>query len=235
MAKETAEQKLLRLIEQGDGSDSSGQPVVSKSSSVDPRQVLNAVQSVGASFAFSSVLANVGGLFKGFFIYTPGQGFGVRDLNKILVMAVGIMTIVFSISLARGIKISNQAISFNQLASAPFSSKNFLPSFFDVKDYLHTVSLRNIFHPFEQKVIEKKQEEEATVVRRISSQTKNLKLVGISWLDTPESASAMVENTENGVTHFLRTGEKINGVTVEAIYADSIVLEFSGERMELKL
>ena len=45
----------------------------------------------------------------------------------------------------------------------------------------------------------------------------------------------MVENSASGVTFFLHAGEKVNGVTVEAIYADSIVLEFAGERMELKL
>ena len=52
-------------------------------------------------------------------------------------------------------------------------------------------------------------------------QTKDLKLVGISWLDSAESASAMIENTQSGVTYFLKSGEQINSVTVKQIFADS--------------
>ena len=54
-------------------------------------------------------------------------------------------------------------------------------------------------------------------------------------MDTPESASALVENTISGVTYFLRRGEKINDVLIEDIFAESIIVSFQGEEMEMKL
>ena len=72
-------------------------------------------------------------------------------------------------------------------------------------------------------------------IQRVSTQTKDLKLVGISWFESPETASAMVENTVSGVTYFLKPGERLNDVTVKNIYAESIVVTYQGEELEMKL
>ena len=45
----------------------------------------------------------------------------------------------------------------------------------------------------------------------------------------------MVENQISGVTYFLGQGERINDVMIESIYADSIVVSYQGEEIEMKL
>lgn len=238
MAKETAEQKLLRLIEQGGGADgASGQPASSSQPSLEAQQTLNAVQSVGGAFALPGFLPQILSSFKMTFRSFSQGGFGIREVNKILFVAVLVMAAVFSTGMIRGLQTAHQTIDFKQPQPVKVPAENLLPQFADIQRYISAVSLRNIFNPFEKKEVAAQAVDSKPVAAaaRVFERTKALKLVGVSWLDTPETASAMVENTGSGVTYFLRAGEQVNGVTIEAIYADSVVLEFDGERMELKL
>ncbi len=232
MAKESAEQKLLRLIEQGgtpDGSSSDAAP--------EARQVFNAVQSVGTSVSIPPVVAQVMSWIKEAIKFSPQDGLGVRQINHILMVAVAVMATVVVINVMRGLDTARQSVDFGQPQPVAFSAENLLPQFADIQKYVSAVSFRNIFSPFEKKEVEAPSAVAAATaaVQRVSDRTQTLKLVGVSWLDTPDSASAMVEDTGSGVTYFLRMGEKVNGVRVDAIYADSIVLELDGERLELKL
>jgi len=237
MAKETAEQKLLKLIEQSESQSgrSAGAPPPRRS---DPQQVLQAVQSVGGSVSLPPAISNFFFVIRGLMSGASRQGgFGVREVNALLGVGIVIVMIVFGWNLWSGFQHARQNIAFQQPESVAFSPGQMLPQFRALQDYVSIISFRNIFQPYEKKVVEAASEEAAApqIAEIIDSRTKGLKLVGVSWFDTPESASAMVENTESGVTYFLRSGEKVNGVTIEAIYADSIVLEFQGERLELKL
>jgi hypothetical protein len=236
MAKETAEQKLLRLIEQGGGSEKTSGPAASQPS-FEAQQTLNAVQSVGGAFALPGFLPQIFSFFKTFLRSFSKDGFGIREVNKILIVAVLVMAVVFSTSMMRGLQTAHQTVDFKQPQPVKVPAENLLPSFADIQRYISAVSLRNIFNPFEKKevAVASVEAKPAAVAERVLERTKALKLVGVSWLDTPETASAMVENTGSGVTYFLRAGEQVNGVTIEAIYADSVVFEFDGERMELKL
>lgn len=61
--------------------------------------------------------------------------------------------------------------------------------------------------------------------------TKHLRLVGISWSADPD---AMIEDTAAVRTFFIKRGQMIDDVKVEAIFKDKIVLRYSGEEIELK-
>jgi hypothetical protein len=238
MAKETAEQKLLRLIEQGGGAEgASGQPASSSQPSFEAQQTLNAVQSVGGAFVLPGFLPQILSSCKMMFRSFSQGGFGIREVNKILFVAVLVMAAIFSMGMIRGLQTAQQIVDFKQPQPVKVPAENLLPQFADIQRYISAVSLRNIFNPFEKKEVAAQAVESKPVAAaaRVFERTKALKLVGVSWLDTPDSASAMVENSTNGVTYFLRVGEKLNDVTVKSIYADGIVLEFEGERMELKL
>lgn len=232
MAKETAEQKLLRLIEQNDTapSEASGQ----KNSS-EVQEVLSAVQSVSGSVAFPAAFQNVIGFLKNFLAHPSREYFGVRAINKILIVAAAFFCLTFIISIARGIRAADRPVEFDRPESILFSSDQLLPIIPELQKYISVFSFRNIFHPYEKKEVVEKKGDLPRLPQQLSEKTKSLKLVGISWLDTPESASAMVENTGNGITYFLYSGEKVNGVTVKTIYADSVLLELNGDQMELKL
>ncbi len=238
MAKETAEQKLLKLIELSDAQGTGEAPKPAAPKAPDPQQVLQAVQSVGGAVSLPPALSGFMAAIKNFVGTVPRDGhLGIREVNAILVAAVIFVVIIFGLNVSNGFKRANSPIVFSQPEGVSFSVGNLLPQFKALQDYVGTISFRNIFQPYEKKVVEAETEEQQAVklFEQIDSKTKGLRLVGVSWFDTAESASAMVENTDSGVTYFLRAGEKVNGATVEAIYSDSIVLEFQGERLELKL
>ena len=83
-------------------------------------------------------------------------------------------------------------------------------------------------------VPETKSVETAPENRKIVLLTKTFKLVGIAWLDTIDSASVMIEDTDKNVTYFLKQGEKIGDIIVKTIYADGAVLGYENEEMILK-
>lgn len=57
------------------------------------------------------------------------------------------------------------------------------------------------------------------------------RLVGISWSDDPD---AMVEETTSGTTHFMKRGQVLDGVKVQAIFKDKVVLNYNGVEIELR-
>lgn len=66
---------------------------------------------------------------------------------------------------------------------------------------------------------------------RAIESTKHLKLVGIAWSDNPD---AMIEDTKAMRTLFLKRGQMIGDIKVEAIFKDKVVLNYAGEDIELK-
>ena len=58
-----------------------------------------------------------------------------------------------------------------------------------------------------------------------------MKLVGIAWSDNPD---AMIEDTKVKKTYFVKQGDIINGVRIERIFRDKVVLTYKGEKIELK-
>ena len=62
---------------------------------------------------------------------------------------------------------------------------------------------------------------------RILDATESLKLVGISWSDNPD---AIIEDTKDTKTFFVKIGQKIGDVKVQAIFKDKVVLSYQGKR-----
>jgi len=245
MGKESAEQKLLKLIEKTDSQGGGDAAQANAAVTTDVQSVYNSVRGVGqGAMALPPFVNDALGFFKNFFIGSKSGGaFGLREVNKILVIGLVILFVFFGIDFSKGMGQLKQetSLSFQQdpstLPEAIGDVDSLLPTFRKLKEYIKTVSRRNIFQPYERKVVQDETEmtQEEMGIRHVSIQTKDLKLVGISWLDTPESASALVENTISGVTYFLKRGEKINDVLIKDIYAESIIVSFQGEEMEMRL
>lgn len=66
---------------------------------------------------------------------------------------------------------------------------------------------------------------------RIIEATGHLKLVGISWSSDPD---AMVEDEKALRTFFVKKGQMVGDLRVEAIFRDKIILSCEGEEIELK-
>jgi hypothetical protein len=61
------------------------------------------------------------------------------------------------------------------------------------------------------------------------------KLVGIAWLDLPETASVMINDTKKNKILFLKKGEQLEGITVKTIYTDRAVFSRDNEETTIKL
>lgn len=67
---------------------------------------------------------------------------------------------------------------------------------------------------------------------KLKEAIKNLRLVGISWSADPD---VMIEDTKFKRTYFLKRGQSLdNGVKLEAILRDKIILSFENEEIEFK-
>ncbi|MEI8011227.1 MAG: hypothetical protein WCI27_01915 [Candidatus Omnitrophota bacterium] len=107
------------------------------------------------------------------------------------------------------------------------------PRMKEVSWYLNKVSSRNVFQPFEKRVVG----EQAVPSDRAALQAKiaKYKFVGVAWLDVPESATVMLENIATKETCFLREGDKIEGIVVKTIYTDRAVFSYANEEITIKL
>ena len=249
MAKETAEKKLLKLIETTQAQEAAattpGAAVpASAAGSGSPapvneaQQVLNSVKGSGLALpplALPPFLTKIFSIFRsGSATSAAPAGFGLNDINKILLVGIAVVFTVLFFNFLSGWNESQKDLSFS-VDQMSGNMEAFAPQVRDLKDYLDTLNRRNIFQPYEAKAVQKEAAVTENAATPISDRIKDLKLVGISWLDTPESASAMIENTQSGVTYFLKSGEQINSVTVKQIYADSIIIRLGDEEMEMRL
>ncbi|MDP8264961.1 MAG: type II secretion system protein N [Candidatus Aceula lacicola] len=233
--KETAEQKLLKIIE-GDSEtpeQSSGEQTSDQSQQV-AQEVASAVKGTGVSAPpiFSAVLDRMRDLQ----IPIPSlKSLGLREANFVLmVMIIFSVLILGSVYQSETKNMSNN-LNFVEDVIKPKIAKavSIMPEYQNLASFLETILTRNIFRPYEEK-----ESEVANGIplgtQKIALKLEKLKLVGISWLDMPNSASAMVENAD-GMTYFLKEGENINQVTIKAIYADRVVFSFEDQEMEIRL
>jgi hypothetical protein len=67
---------------------------------------------------------------------------------------------------------------------------------------------------------------------KLKEAIKNLRLVGIAWSDDPD---VMIEDRKLKRTYFLKRGQSLdNGVKLQAILRDKIILSFENEEIEFK-
>ena len=113
------------------------------------------------------------------------------------------------------------------------------PSFIkkEASYYTEKVSQRDIFkmgkkEPIVEEVAPQETPAEIPVATsKIIEKTQNLRLVGISWSNNPD---AMIEDTKALSTFFVRRGQMIGEVKVQAIFKDKVVLSYEGEETELR-
>ena len=246
MAKETAEKKLLKLIETTQAQEvAAGSAPAATSPAAGPtgapneaQKVLESVKGTGLpKLSLPPFLNPLLSLFKaggGASAMAGPAGFGLKDINKILLVGIVIVSGFLFLSFLSGWNKVSNGLDFS-VEQRSSNMEAFAPSFRELQEYVGAIARRNIFQPYEVKAGEKGLTPAEAAMAPINERTKDLKLVGISWLDTPESASAMIENTQSGVTYFLKSGEQINNVTVKQIFADSVLISFGNEEMEMRL
>lgn len=95
--------------------------------------------------------------------------------------------------------------------------------------YVDKIRERDIFKIGAKKTL--KDTAPAAPLPIIVEATQHLKLVGISWSSDPD---AMIEDTRALRTFFIKRGQMIGQVKIEAIFKDKVVLGYGGEEIELR-
>lgn len=194
MAKESAEEKLLKMMQKSSPS------VAAKPSAT--------------------------GSFKKKFKLT----FSIGALNMLLFLGIIACIIALGLEMRSGYSLLNQAVEFPRESKTDASMSDIaLPSTPTVDYYLQKISERNIFKPFVPKVAQK------AAIQGLAQLMSKYKLVGVAWLDLPETATIMIEDTQKNETYFLKQGEQLEGVTVKTIYTDRAVFSHENEETTIKL
>ena len=230
MGKETAEQKLLKLIENPSPADAAKMPGQEAA-----KEISQAVHSRG--FLGLAIPPAVSSLF-GFAKTSPGSpfqfSFGLREVNKLLLAAIAVILVFLLWDFLNGMKSLQKKIDLAVDSNPAKISSNILLPVKNLNEYLDLAQERSLFQPFEKKAAPEKPSLDAPS-QKIVAMTEKLRLVGVSWVDSAQSASAMIEDTESGVTYFVHQGEKIKNLTVKTIYANQVVLTFDGEEIGIGL
>ena len=193
MAKETAEQKLLKMMQ--------------KTSSAAEASTGGATAPQKFTFAFS-----------------------MRMLNQILIVGIVICAAGLAYEMRAGLSLLNKEIDFSdEMKTSHVTAAVALPVEKNVKYYLDRVAARNIFRPYDG------QAKGAGGQQSLAKRLSKYKLVGVAWLDLPETASIMIEDTANKTTYFLKQGEQLEDVTVKTIYTDRVVFSYENEETIIKL
>jgi len=152
--------------------------------------------------------------------------------NRILMGGVILAGFLLVNEVRAGIMLLGREVRFSGVRKVVGQGQNseiFFPVPEDLSFYLFGVKRRNLFYPFEEVV--KNIVDVSDQNRRIAQKTENLRLVGVSWLDSVETASVMIEDTDKKITHFLQEGEKVGEIIVKTIYADSVELGYENEEI----
>ena len=200
MAKETAEQKLLKILEASGKVPSSA-----------PKPGGASAKTVSSQRKFR---------------------FSVQMLNGVLLIGILVCLVVLGLELQSGNQLLSKQVDFDISSVAGRSAQVYELKPRDIAFYAQKIGIRNIFKPFEKEQMDKVG---VTAKPNLAKKLSKYKLVGVAWLDLPESASVMVEDTTSGMTYFLREGEKLDDVTIKTIYTDRAVFGYENEEITIKL
>ena len=205
MAKESAEEKLLKMMQKPSGSvgdKPAGDLAKTTAGAAKP-----AAPKKKISFSVS-----------------------IAAINIILFLGILICIAALVWEMRSGFALLNQSVEFPVESKTSVSLSDIaLPSAQSADYYLQKVNERNIFKPFVPKVVAK------AAAHGLAAEMNKYRLVGISWLDLPETASIMIEDKEKKQTFFLKQGEQLDGVTVKTIYTDRVVFSHENEETTIKL
>jgi len=158
----------------------------------------------------------------------------IKLINAALVIFVSALAIYFFVSIFLGVSSLKKRPVLEVDARSEGEDTASLQSVSILKDtmayYMGKINQRDIFKmgatpgPIQGGVSKE-------LTPRIIEETQRFKLVGISWSKNPD---AMIEDTVALRTFFLKRGQMLGRVKIEAIFKDKVILGFEGEEVELR-
>jgi hypothetical protein len=214
----TPEKQLLKLIEEPGPKSSLGAAVIKHHT-----LSLFSFEALKGRFAFLKSKFKADFREKGFY------GLDIKLINMILGLCVFILAVYFVTNLLFSIVHSREALNLElEIDKNAKSLVSQVSSLLKAGTYyLEKARERNIFK-IGMKGTDNKSK---TLSLRVTEATQNLKLVGISWSDDPD---VMIEDTKTQRTFFLKKGQMIDDIKLEAVFKDKVILNYLGEEIELK-
>lgn len=220
----TPEKQLLKLIE---GSGESGQA---------DRPLAGARIKRNASS-----LLSFGALFGRFSFFkratqkkisrSPKFSLSFTLVNRVLLAAVVVLFIyVVTDGVASAISLTHLPNIVPQKDRLTTGSESKVSPLKEESYYLQKVSSRDLFKEYKEADAKKEKKEMKSADENEAS--KNLSLVGISWSADPD---VIIEDKSAQKTFFVKRGQMVgNGVKVEAVFKDKVVLSTDGQEFELR-
>lgn len=221
----TPEQQLLKLIEgQGQpGPVSSSRKKTVQARGFSPGRLWTALS---ASFSFWKRRAKKRP-------HARRLAFGIAEVNKALVAAAGLLFVYVVFDAAASARNLQRPPNFAPIKDvSPKTARQTVAPLEETSYYLEKVSSRDIFKEGkkEQKPVESAPE--AAQATGDAEAVQSLALVGISWSSNPD---AIIEDKAKQRTYFVKRGQELSdGVKVEAIFKDHVVVTYEDREYELR-
>jgi hypothetical protein len=173
-----------------------------------------------------------GNMVKGWSSGTSGP-LDIRKINALLsVLTVATGAYFISSSFLVATRFSKlPAFSFKTEAGDKAGVGKYTSRLKALAFYKEKVATRDIFQLGARKAPEAVVTAKEVAAKQMEEVLGKFKLVGISWSDNPD---AMIESANDQKTYFLKRGQVLDGVKVEAIYKDKVVLSYNGMEAELR-
>ena len=174
------------------------------------------------------------GNLKGKFNITSLSQLDVKLVNNILFFCVFLLTIYFISNLLVSIINFKKMPDLKFTIQASVNSANLQENQVLKKAaayYLEKVRARDIFKIGAKKDSSAGKPNNNAPSAKTIEATQDFKLVGISWSNDPD---AMIEDTKAMRTFFVKRGQMIRNVKVQAIFKEKVVLSYEGEEVELR-
>lgn len=161
----------------------------------------------------------------------------IKSVNRILLLCACIFVLYFLASTTTALVQLNNPSDLEAPAPENGSPINLMERVLlkkAVSYYLEKMGQRDIFRMGAVKKVTTAEDGQTTMQvmsSKVLDATENLKLVGISWSSNPD---AIIEDTKASKTFFVKPGQRIGEVNIQAIFKDKVILSYQGEETELK-
>lgn len=167
--------------------------------------------------------------------------FDIKLINGILQICIFVLAIYLGVNLVVSIMNLNKIPELSQdvAASIELGSPQKISLLKNSVYYLEKARSRDIFKfgRFFEKAVEEVAEEVLPpeeielMPSKLEQVEAKFSLVGIAWSEDPD---AMIEDINTKKIYFLKRGETLDGMQIQAILRDRVVLSFEGEEIELR-
>ncbi len=155
-------------------------------------------------------------------------------VNRLLYVAIGCLLVyaVFDAS-ASAINLKKSAnFAFQKERSSVSRVPNVISPLKEAAYYLQKVNSRDIFKEGPKRQTTPVEAKAQPIAAPVNEAFQSLSLVGISWSANPD---VIIEDKAKTRTYFVKRGQTVgDGVKVEAVFKDHVILSFEGQEFELR-